>query len=242
MSKRRASWTQLVLALLIAYVAFVYLAGSLAAYAVNEGMMLRQMQRYADTSASGIDEASYPVLAQAITGYLKGKTQSAQVQLSTQQGERSAFSDEELLHLEDVRGLVRLGAQLRILALIVILLALLYYAVARKWRPNWLQGIRLDRALVVAAWLVLVPLLIMGLWALVDFEGLFHAFHRLLFINELWLLDPQRDVLLQLMPLPFFVSYALEFLKQNVFLLLALPLAAFGLRTAKKKVDQVAAR
>ena len=51
-----------------------------------------------------------------------------------------------------------------------------------------------------------------------------------MFANELWLLDPQRDVLLQLMPMQMFVSYGMDLLKENLFLLLILLLALFGLR------------
>ena len=77
--------------------------------------------------------------------------------------------------------------------------------------------------------------LIIVIWAAVNFEGLFYAFHRLLFRNDLWLLDPQKDLLLQLMPLPFFVSYGWDLLKQSAAVLLILPLAAFGLRTAGRE-------
>ena len=42
-------------------------------------------------------------------------------------------------------------------------------------------------------------------WALVNFDGFFVAFHRLAFSNELWLLNPRTDLLIRLMPETFFI-------------------------------------
>ena len=46
------------------------------------------------------------------------------------------------------------------------------------------------------------------IWGLIDFDSLFYVFHLVAFRNDLWLLDPQTDLLIQLMPTPFFVDYA----------------------------------
>ena len=195
--------------------------------------MLDKMTRFADTAPSKVSEASYPALAGAVSGYLRGVRQTAQVSVQTAAGERPAFSEDELTHLKDVRGLIRLAQRLRTVALVLIGLAILGYVLLRKPLREVFRLVRVDRALVIAAWMVLIPVVAAGLWAAIDFEGFFYSAHRLLFTNELWLLDPETDLLLQLMPLPFFTSYLWDFVKQNVFLLLALPLAAFGLRTAR---------
>ena len=44
--------------------------------------------------------------------------------------------------------------------------------------------------------------------ACVDFNSLFILFHKVAFTNDLWLLDPQTDLLIRLMPIEFFISYA----------------------------------
>ena len=44
--------------------------------------------------------------------------------------------------------------------------------------------------------------------ACIDFDSLFVLFHKLAFTNDLWLLDPRTDLLIRLMPIEFFVSYA----------------------------------
>ena len=44
--------------------------------------------------------------------------------------------------------------------------------------------------------------------ACIDFNSLFVLFHQVAFRNDLWLLDPQTDLLIRLMPIEFFISYA----------------------------------
>ena len=44
--------------------------------------------------------------------------------------------------------------------------------------------------------------------ACIDFNSLFILFHQVAFTNDLWLLNPQTDLLIRLMPLEFFISYA----------------------------------
>ena len=64
----------------------------------------------------------------------------------------------------------------------------------------------------------------MGLWlllgagltalALSGFDSFFIGFHKLFFDNDLWLLNPQTDLLIALMPTPFFIWYGGEILKR----------------------------
>ena len=44
--------------------------------------------------------------------------------------------------------------------------------------------------------------------ALPAIAGLFRLFHQVVFTNDLWLLDPQKDILVALMPRPFFSWYS----------------------------------
>jgi len=48
----------------------------------------------------------------------------------------------------------------------------------------------------------------LAIWAVVDFHSLFTLFHHMFFTNDLWLLNPKQDLLLQLMPTSFFIEYA----------------------------------
>ena len=55
---------------------------------------------------------------------------------------------------------------------------------------------------------VLLAIVLAAAWACADFDSLFVLFHRLAFTNNLWLLNPATDLLIRLMPLSFFITYA----------------------------------
>ena len=71
--------------------------------------------------------------------------------------------------------------------------------------------LRNRRALV---WLRRTVYVLLALLALVAvaavkaFDSLFILFHEIAFTNDLWLLNPRTDMLIRLMPLEFFISYA----------------------------------
>ena len=80
-------------------------------------------------------------------------------------------------------------------------LALLITGIAlRRWRKNFASGMLAGFGAAAAVCLGLT------VWGLADFDGLFTAFHHLVFNNDGWLLDPRTDMLIRLMPTDFFVS------------------------------------
>ena len=60
------------------------------------------------------------------------------------------------------------------------------------------------RTLIAILAVVTVVIVLAG----IDFDSLFVQFHKAAFTNDLWLLDPQTDLLIRLMPIEFFISYA----------------------------------
>jgi integral membrane protein (TIGR01906 family) len=74
----------------------------------------------------------------------------------------------------------------------------------------------------------------LGLWGMIDFDSLFTLFHKMLFANDLWLLDPRTDLLIRICPQSMFSTMALIIgTAEIIFILIvnlflrALP-AAFG--------------
>ena len=49
---------------------------------------------------------------------------------------------------------------------------------------------------------------LLALLAAMDFDRLFILFHQIAFTNNLWLLNPQTDLLIRLMPTQLFIDYA----------------------------------
>ena len=47
---------------------------------------------------------------------------------------------------------------------------------------------------------------VLGLWIMSDFTAFWTNFHRLFFSNDLWLLNPATDRMIQMFPEPFFFA------------------------------------
>jgi integral membrane protein (TIGR01906 family) len=123
---------------------------------------------------------------------------------------QSLFSDRELVHLTDIRGL--LGLLVRItegLTAIYFLLVVLLFMLAGR------EALRLFTATV---WVSAVLLLVAGGLIVLFFDQFFLQFHLLSFSNDFWQLGPQY-LLYRLFPPGLFFQAALPYLAL-VFLLM----------------------
>ena len=115
----------------------------------------------------------------------------------------SFLNERERQHMADVRGIVTaIGSMSR--AALSLAAAL---AVAAAWTGARLRRRMLPRAIGVLAAVGLVALAVAGAALVIGsagFEAAFVRLHELLFDNDLWLLDPQTDILIRMMPQPLF--------------------------------------
>lgn len=180
--------------------------------ALTPDIMLRQMRECAAPGSTGLPEAEYPGMADMITGYLAGRTGSFQYVFGDADGVRyRCFRDNEQAHMADCRALIALTLPVLWAALsgaaVCAAAGLFIQRAANRgagparavfWR-GFLAGIA--AAAVCAAAL--------AIWAAVDFEAFFTAFHKAAFSNGLWLLKPRESLLIRLMPTRFFIRYGL---------------------------------
>lgn len=180
----------------------------------------RQFEQLGIAQKTGVSPQELRQAMQLLLDYIKGDADSL-VLTVTQKGEqRLAFDQKEQLHMEDVRGLYRGFLLLRNAAFV-----LLAAAIPAVWRQ------RERRAEVVAKGgglgfaMVLGLLALLAVWALADFNSFWNAFHRLLFRNDLWLLDARVSLMINMLPLQLFFRLVFRVLALGL-LLMACPLAA----------------
>ena len=135
--------------------------------------------------------------------YLRGSREDLHVPTIVDGQPREFFNDRERAHLEDVRGLFLGGLALRriSLGLIVacVILLLLLKADIRRVLPKM---ICIGSALFFAVLAVLAGIIS------TDFNQYFIMFHHIFFNNELWMLNPDTDLLINIVPEPFFMDTA----------------------------------
>jgi len=151
--------------------------------------------KYDISQATGIDRPELTRVYRHLVNYFNFKTESAQIEVSKQGRPLDLFNERELVHLQDVRGLVQMGYWIQRVSFILIVSCalVLFFGLKSGWR-TLLKGLTCGSAITLGL------MAFVSLWALIGFDRLFILFHELSFSNDYWLLDPSRDYLIMLTP------------------------------------------
>lgn len=172
-------------------------------YDVNHYMNEFEKQQW--VPATGLDQVNLSYAATEIIGYLKGEKDHFQT-IAVKDGVLQPLYDErELTHMEDVLHLFNLARFLRKISVATMILLTL---LAVKWDPLWKKSWL--RMVLYAALGNVGALLGLALLIRMDFTKYFTYFHLIFFNNDLWILDPQRHVLIQMLPESFFRNTAIK--------------------------------
>ena len=135
--------------------------------------------------------------------YLRGEREDLHVTTTLDGQQREFFNAREIAHMEDVRDLfvgaiflrrVCIGAVI----LSLVLLALLKARLSRVLPASLCLGTGLFFALIAALAAIIST----------DFTKYFVIFHHIFFDNDLWILDPRTDLLINIVPEGFFMDTA----------------------------------
>ena len=167
----------------------LWTAGSIIpGLAKDEKLLLTCFNRYAETAHLGVEKAAYPLFAAQLSAFFRHETDDPNVA-------EHPFHNYEAVHLDDVRNLMD---GIRTFSVICLAGAILLITLCRRERFSLLPGF--------IAFLGLTAAII--LFAVLDFNRVFTLLHELLFTNDLWLLNPQTDLLIALMPEGMFTYLA----------------------------------
>jgi integral membrane protein (TIGR01906 family) len=160
--------------------------------------------RYHATEVTGLDKSELKKAARSLIDYFNNSKESPQIQVMEGGEETYLFSQREINHLKDVKGLIRLFYAIQWITLAYILIYITAgFVMERKvfWQ-------RLTKVLFFGSIFTLGLFAFFGIWAAIDFNGLFLTFHQASFSNHLWQLDSE-DALIMMFPEGFFMDAAL---------------------------------
>jgi integral membrane protein (TIGR01906 family) len=183
-------------------------------------------QQYDVTSTTGLDMPQLVDVAREVRDYFNLSKELLDVQVTLGGEERELFNQREILHMRDVKGLVRGVYRLQEITGAYILVYLIVVLLATNGRAA--------RALVGRVlWggLLSVGLLALGgLASLVGFDSLFQQFHMLSFSSGTWSFDPTYNYLTRLFTEGFFLRATLFIALATIVEAVLLAVAAWGVR------------
>lgn len=163
------------------------------------GYFQKEYAKYNVTEAVSMNMDDLLDVTDQMMAYLKGKRDNLHVPTTMGGVEREFFNAREIAHMEDVRGLFLGGIAMRrgcimIMALCLILLFLL----KTKFKNTF------PRAVLWGSGLFLLGSAATAFIISTDFNRYFILFHKMFFHNDLWMLDPSTDMLINIVPEGFF--------------------------------------
>ena len=179
----------------------LFLIASNVRWATNE-MQLYELgfDRYDIPVRTGIEKAELMRAGRQIRAYFNNSEEFLDMRVQFRGQEVGLYNAREILHMKDVKGLVR-GVYRGQEALGIYILG---YILVGFWLSRRAFLTRLARHVMWGGGLTVALVLLVGLASLVGFDRLFRAFHLLSFTNDLWQLDPRRDYLIIMFPQGFF--------------------------------------
>lgn len=194
--------TMLMACLMVVLAALGSLCGAIVSKAQDEALYSSESR--AAVALTGQDAAAYigmtdaeqSVFAGEIVSFMKGETDA----------QPAVLNEKEQQHMRDVRALVQLAQKLSqgLTMLAAALAVVAAWTCGGKRKPVLLGALCGLGVLIAVALGALLALNSAG------FTALFIRMHELIFTNDLWLLNPETDVLIRMMPQPLFERAAAE--------------------------------
>ena len=194
--KRRRILSAIALLLGFAVVYFIIVLTTVNEVGTDSDLYYSEQVKAGILPEAGITEADLQIVDGQLAEYLRGD--------ETALIPGNPFNEREMTHMEDCYNLFVLLRKVRARLIpwaVVLILGGAYILRDRK-------RIRL------CAWLspliLLMPLGAFALYAALDFDAAFTLFHRVLFTNDLWLLDPRTDLLIRICPASMFMHMGIR--------------------------------
>ena len=223
--------------------ALYFISGAVLEIGTNETLYFELQTRAGLPESAGISAEALEKLDVHLASCLRGREDWNVEWLNPEGGplrvvvdgvEQDAFNAREIQHMEDCQRLFDLLRTLRLsLAIAAALLVLLSLILEWKEKPARAGSVA---PVWIASLILIVPLAIFGVWAALDFNSAFNFFHRLLFTNDLWLLNPETDLLIRICPSSMFAGMGLRIALRAAVILLGLPVLLSAIEWISNRV------
>lgn len=154
------------------------------------------------TETTGMTVDDLMIVTDHMLAYLKDENDDLAIEMTMFGQVDQVFGETEIAHMVDVKDLYLKARWLRRIGAIMMFVALV---VLMGDHPTG----RYRSALKKVKWIVLgefgVLAVVAGLFA-TDFQKYFTFFHQIFFSNDLWLLNPKTDTLINMVPESYFYS------------------------------------
>jgi integral membrane protein (TIGR01906 family) len=209
--------------LLVVAVPVLIISTTATVYSNAADLYKAGFKKYDISARTGINMTQLDQVAQKMADYFGGKSPTPQLTVTRHGQQFQLYSEKELIHLADVRVIIRLFFILQVIS-IVALIAMGVLVFMGRGLAEVLRGLQTGAAIAGLFTVVLI------VWSMIDFNSLFLLFHYVSFSNNLWILDPTKDYLIMMFPEDFFNDSAILIVSSILIESLVIWILAFLIR------------
>ncbi|WP_113675365.1 TIGR01906 family membrane protein [Vallitalea guaymasensis] len=180
----------------------LFTSAEVIAYNINHYQWQYERHDIPEQTNMSLDELTK--VTKNMIAYLKDSRKTLDMKAVIDGKEQEVFGEREKSHMVDVKKLFVIGTYMRNISFIILVIAIGYMVLRNKK----LLTITFSMVKYVFAVIIMLILILSGL-LLIDFNKYFTIFHEIFFSNDLWLLDPKTDILINIVPEIFFFQTAM---------------------------------
>ncbi len=178
--------------------------------AFSRAFYAEQYQRLNTAESIGLSQEDLEASTEKLLDYIQAKAPDLSVKVRLDESPESLtemFNQREIDHMWDVRLLYLNSMKIRNLLFTIAFIALIAMLFLLRKEKRSSQDFRcLQAAFGLSLAFFIFLLAGIAIFAALDFTSFWTAFHKLVFSNDLWILNPATDRLIMMVPEPFFAA------------------------------------
>lgn len=163
----------------------------------------KEYRKYDVIKNVNMEEKELLFVTEEMMSYLKGKRDNLNIEAVIDGEQQEFFNEKEIAHMKDVRVLFWGGQWLRRIGVIICVITVIFLLFQSKIE-FLLKCLRNGLISFIVFMAILVGIIT------TNFTKYFVIFHKIFFSNNLWILNPETDRLINIVPEPFFIDTSIR--------------------------------
>lgn len=200
--------------------------------AMNRNFYFYEYDKGNQAEVIGMSDDDLMKATDTLLDYLKDKRDDIKVEANVSGYDREVFNERETLHMKDVKALYQ-HASLARWILLISGAGILIIVYALNKGHNSIRSFRSGYHYALCFIGIFVGFIL--IWAVADFYDFWMDFHYLFFDNDLFILDPNTSIMINMFPETFFSDLVLLIIAIYGAVLVLIELVMFLLQRKKVK-------
>lgn len=190
---------------------------------------IKQYEKYDVPDKTGISKSELLIATENLLDYMRDKRNDLDFKSIINNKEEEFFSERDKLHMIDVKNIFKFIKLIRNITVLILVALGIFYRLNKNIKINK------SKCLMLSSFFGALPFIILIFLINLNFSKYFMAFHEIFFNNDLWLLDPEVDRLVNIFPEEFFAYTAIKILSCYFVLLGIILIAGVFIRLKERK-------